>query len=112
LKVQLKERLRHYWHELYYKLASPAGVEFGMRCKHVVEQIDLGDEPATWRGWFRLKLHLSFCQACNYYFKASKALRRAVQEMAKSSSQTAIDLEKINQELLKKYTRARGSSDA
>ncbi len=75
-----------------------------MTCKHVVEQIDLGDPPATWRAWFRLKLHLSFCQACNYYFKASRALGRAVREMTKHSGDS-VDVEKINQELLKKYAR-------
>ena len=73
LKMQIKERLRHYWHELYYKLASPSAVEFGMNCKHVVEQIDLNDPPVTWRAWFRVKLHLSLCQACSYYFRASQA---------------------------------------
>ena len=102
--MRIKERLRHYWHELYYRLASPAGVEFAMACKHVVEQIDLQDSPVTWREWFRLKLHLSFCQACNYYFAASRALRRAVREMTKGSA--PVDVEKINRDLLKKYARA------
>lgn len=109
--MQIKERLRYYWHELYYKLASPAGVEFGMRCKHVVEQIDCAEPPATWRDGFRLKLHLSLCQACSYYFKASQALRRAVQEMAKVSSEAPIDVEKMNQELIQKYAVTSSSSD-
>jgi hypothetical protein len=108
--VRLKERLRYYWHELYYKLASPSGVAFGMTCKHVVEQIDLGDPPKNWREWFRIQLHLSFCQACNYYFKASRALRRFVREMTKCSVATA-DVKKINRELLRKYAQAEKSDD-
>jgi hypothetical protein len=69
--MRIKERLRYYWHEIYYNLSSPAGVEFGMRCKHVVEQIDLGDAPTTLRAWFRLKLHLSlYC-----FFKMGQKLQ-------------------------------------
>ncbi len=109
--MRIKERLRYYWHELYYKLASPSAVEFGMICKHAVEQIDMGDPPATWRAWFRLKLHLSFCQACNYYFKASQALRQAVRELAKGSG-ASVDIGKINRELLKKYARDGRSNDS
>lgn len=86
-------------------LAPPSGVEFGMVCKDVVEQIDLGNTPATWRARFRLKLHLSFCQACNYYFRASGALKRIVREMASGSGSSSTDVEQINQELLKKYAR-------
>jgi hypothetical protein len=103
--MNIKERVRHYWHELYYKMASPAGVEFALRCKDVVEQIDLSDPPITWRKWFRIRLHLSFCQACNNYLRASQTLGRAVCETLKNS-EAGFDVEKVNQELLKKYAQS------
>lgn len=102
--MSINERLRHYWHEFYFKFSSPAGVEFAMRCKEVVEQIDIGDQPMTWRRWFRLKLHLSFCQQCNYYFRLSETLRRALRKTI-HNSESKFDLEKVNQELLERYAQ-------
>jgi hypothetical protein len=75
-----------------------------MTCKHVVEQIDLRERPDTWLERFRLTLHLSLCQACSYYFKASRALQHAVRDMT-NSSLNAIDLRKLNYDLLEKYGR-------
>ena len=100
----IKEKIRYIFHELYYKLTPPGGVEFAMTCKQATELIDLRKRPGSFRDRFRLWLHLRICQACNYYFKASRALRRAVIEMLKNTEEK-IDLKGLNQELLKKHSR-------
>jgi hypothetical protein len=100
----MKERLRHFWHELYYKLTFQAGSNFALTCKQAVEHINVVDPSTqTWQMKFRLRLHLSLCQACVNYVKASRALGKAAREFMKSSD-VSIDIEKLNQELLKKYT--------
>src|SRR6218665_891834 len=98
----MREILRRYWHDLYYKMAPAAGVEFAMRCKAVAQKVDLEDPSETPREWFRFRLHLSLCQACSYYHRTSVALKQAVAEMLEESNQ-AIDLEVINEELVGKH---------
>ena len=105
LKDQIKKKLRHFWHELFERFAPPALDEFSMNCKHVVEQIDAVDANATWVQWFRLQLHLSLCEACSYYLKATRALRRLVSEMSQASFQGHGGLEQLNKDLLVKYAR-------
>jgi len=104
--MKLREKLRHYWHETYYFLAPKSGVEFGMKCREVVEKIDLGQRPATWIGRFRIRLHLSFCQACKNYFDISQALKRAIRGLM-HKGETSVDLERLNQELMKKHAQDR-----
>jgi len=74
-----------------------------MTCRQTVEQMDLGEPPASFRAWLRLKLHLSLCKACRYYFQASRILGAAIRQMVDGSG--AVDVEKINHELLQKFTR-------
>lgn len=99
----MKKKLRHFWHELFYMLAPSSVQKFGMTCKEAVSQMDIKDENTSFLMWFRLKLHLSFCQACNNYFRASRALGRAIRKLMKGSE--TFDLERINDELLRKHTR-------
>jgi hypothetical protein len=98
----MKEKLRYWFHELYYKLVPPSGIEFAMTCRQATEIIDLGTRPSTVRDHFRLWLHLRLCQACNYYYKASQALSRAVREMLKRKEEL-VNVRQLNQELLKKH---------
>jgi hypothetical protein len=104
--MRIKEKLRYYWHELYYKLASPSAVDFAMRCKDVTELIDLGTEELPLVSRIRLRLHLSFCQACCYYKRASDTLRRIAREML-IKSDSSINFELLKEELLEKYARKR-----
>jgi hypothetical protein len=99
---QLWERLRYYWHELYYFRASSGRIDFGLRCKQVVEQIDLGEPAREWNGRFRFRLHLSFCSGCNYYWRASQALGRIARAWAETRIQEGHASE-INRELLSRH---------
>lgn len=105
----MKKWLLNIWHDLYYELTPPSGEKFAMTCKEAVEQINSGGSR-SWIAWFRLKLHLSLCRACRYYLQASHILGRAVRHMLHSSG--VVDVEKINQELLRKYVRVRGHDDS
>lgn len=97
------QRLRHYWHEIYYFFASEKAIEFAMHCKDVAEKIDLQGPTASWTQDFRLRLHLSLCQACKNYFDISVALKQAVRELIKDSAYSG-SVKILNQELLKKFT--------
>lgn len=102
----MKERLLNIWHDIYYKLAPPSGERFAMTCREAVERINSA-ESLTWIAWFRLKLHISLCSACRHYLQASRILGQAIRQMVKGSGDS-VDLEKLNQELLRKYA---GGSD-
>lgn len=81
-----------------------------MTCKEAVERIN-SDEPLTWVAWFRLKLHFALCRACRHYLEASRIKGRAIRQMVDGSGDS-VNLEKLNQELLKKYAHARGQNDS
>lgn len=102
--MSLKEKLRYYWHETYYAVVSERGIEFAMSCKDVTERIDLGNMPTSFVDRLRFRLHLSLCQACLNYSNMSKALRRAVRELMKLG-ESPFNMEKLNQQLLKKFGR-------
>ncbi len=76
-----------------------------MKCRSVVENIDLGGPHSDLRYRFRKVLHLSFCQGCCCYYSFSQSLRSAVRKMSQNQSAKSIDIEQINQELLEKYAR-------
>jgi hypothetical protein len=101
--MKLSHRIRHYWHELYYFLATPRGVHFAMNCKDVTEKIDLHEMPAGFWGRFRFWLHISFCQACKNYLDLSQALRRAIRGYTKIQNYK-VDLNRLTQSLLQKYS--------
>ena len=79
-----------------------------MTCKDVTEKIDLGQVPPTWVGRFRLRLHLSFCQACKNYFDVCQELRRIVRGLVEKSL-TQTEIERLNQELIKKFAKPPGT---
>ncbi|AZZ36359.1 hypothetical protein CIK05_05990 [Bdellovibrio sp. qaytius] len=101
----LKKRIRHYWHDLYYNVVSDNGVKFAMTCKDVTEKIDLNDQSKTQLEKFRVKLHVSLCQACHNYYSFSQTLKTAFKKLMTSSKPTKTDLEKLNRELLQKYSK-------
>lgn len=75
-----------------------------MTCKEVVGQLDLPESPRGFRPAVRHALHLSFCEACRNYRKLSVALRKALRVYA-NNNPPASDLERLNQDLLRKYKR-------
>jgi hypothetical protein len=103
--MKLKIKWRHFWHEFYYLLSSKPGEEFAMKCKDVAEMIDLGQTPTAWLGMLRFRLHLSLCQGCRNYFRASAALKAAIRKMLDGGAD-ADHMERLNSELLKKFSRS------
>jgi hypothetical protein len=106
--MKLKNILRRIWHDIFYVLTPGFGLKFAMRCKDVTEYIDLGLVPNQASKRFRLKLHLSLCQACSNYLKMTQVLNRAAHEMF-SQNYTEYNFEKMNEKLLVKFGRNTGS---
>lgn len=102
---RLKKQFRHYWHDLYYYLTNKKGVEFAMTCKDATEKIDLADQTKTITDKFRVKLHVSVCQACNNYYSLSQMLRAAIRKVMAAHKDKNSNLDKLNQELVKKYSK-------
>lgn len=101
--MNIKKRIRHYWHDLYYAVSPDKGVDFAMKCKDAAEMIDLKKIPADFLGKARFYLHLSLCQACSNYFEASRALKQAVQNLVGKNE--ANHIKKLNEDLLKKHAK-------
>lgn len=79
-----------------------------MTCKDATEKIDLKDRGLSLFTRFRLWLHLSLCQACANYHELSLALGKAVRDYAKTLGKpdgTQVDVERINDQLVKKYSK-------
>ena len=100
--MKFTERFRKYWHDLYYSFKPKARVKFALRCQDAAERIDLGQPSRPLINRVRFQLHLSVCQACKNYEIASRVLKQAVVRMVKNQETS---LHKLNQELLKKFSR-------
>ena len=100
--MPLGKQIRQIWHDIFYAKSSEKRVEFAMRCKDVVHHIDHGISGLGWKDRFRLKLHLSLCQACKNYWDFSRFLNRSVKALlGKNASEP--ELEKLNKRLLDKF---------
>lgn len=99
--MRWSQKLRHLWHNLYYKLAGSKATEFALCCQQAVEQVDLPSPARSWKDTFRFYLHLSVCQACSNYFKMSRGFNWAIKKTLRQESQSR--LSHINSELLKKH---------
>ena len=99
--MNIKKKLRHYWHDLYYFLASDEAVEFAMRCQHVAEKVDIENTEASLKDRFRFYLHLSVCQACSNYANLSGVLKRAILKVVSQPRSTQLD--QLNQRLIVKH---------
>lgn len=99
--MSFKNKLRRYWHDLYYFLASDEAAEFAMRCQHVAEIVDLENKQASLKDRFRFYLHLSLCQACANYSKISRVLKRAILKVISQPRVTQIV--QLNQRLIAKH---------
>tara|TARA_B110001454_G_scaffold28073_1_gene27424 strand:+ start:10343 stop:10672 length:330 start_codon:yes stop_codon:yes gene_type:complete len=97
--------IRLVWHALYYGLTFKPGVEFALRCKEATEKIDLPDQVRTPREEFRLKLHLSLCQACHGYYKTTVILRAAVRQRWNKYTRSETEMENLNQKLLSSFSK-------
>ena len=102
--MRLTEKIRHYWHDLYYYFASDRGVEFAMRCKDIAEQVDVKNPQATFTDRIRFNFHISLCQGCKNYLDTTKALRQAVQKAVLNAEKPA-RLKKLNKDLLTKHLK-------
>ncbi len=100
--MSLGQKVRHYWHELYYAVAGGKGIRFAMRCKDVAERIDLENHSDGIGSRLRFLLHLSLCQSCANYALISRALKRAVQELVAKSGDPA-RMERLKSELIKRH---------
>ena len=100
----MRFKLRKVWHDLYYALASERAAKFAMCCRDVAAQVDISDSVDSWILSFRLKLHVSLCQACSNYLVFSRFLK---QKMALLSRQKfdAKDLVDVNQKLMQEHAR-------
>lgn len=102
--MKLSQKIRHYWHELYYFLATKGGVEFALRCQKVAEEVDLTLSSTSLKLRLRYSLHLSLCQACQNYFDSSKCLRQSIRNFVMNSEKSA-NIEHLNKKLLKRFGR-------
>lgn len=101
----MMKRIKDLWHDLYYKYSPSCGVKFAMTCKEAAEQINSAESGRLkMLFWLRLKLHLSLCRACAYYQRGCITLKNAAKNLAKNPENT-IDIDKLNSELLEKYSR-------
>lgn len=105
--MKLTEKLRKYWHDLYYYCVSDRGVEFAMTCKDVAEQVDLGVSKKS-KSRIRFWLHISICQGCKNYLSTTQVLSDAVKK-AILKKESPARIEKLNQELLEKHTQNENS---
>lgn len=103
--MRLTQRLRHYWHEIYYFLAPEAAVRWALKCRDVTARMDIEGRKT---GGFRFWLHLSLCQACKNYFEVSEALARAAREYSTKAA-AEIPLDAFNQRLIETHTNRRTS---
>ena len=102
--MPFKEKLKKYWHDVYYDLASESGVRFAMKCKDVTAKMDLGEMPKDFISRVRFQLHLSLCKACRYYLNGSTLLRSEIRKLVKNGV-SSIDFVKLNQSLIEKFSR-------
>jgi hypothetical protein len=102
--MKLKSLVRKIWHDFFYIFTFGFGTKIGLKCKDVSKAIDLGLIPAQPSLRFRHYLHLSFCEACNNYFKMSLALKKAAHAMMQNGSAYP-NFDSLNQSLLKKYAQ-------
>lgn len=101
--MKLTEKLRQYWHDIYYSSVSEKGVRFALTCKDVAEQVDMGASKIG-NGRLRFLLHLSLCQGCKNYLSITRALGQAIKDFLLKNEKTA-HLEQLNNELLRKHSR-------
>lgn len=106
--MKLARAFRKIWHDFYYRaFGSAGGVEFGLRCRDVVGRLDLREPGKTWTDRARLRLHLSFCEACLNHRRFSEALGRALRDGETGGDRPSVRLERLNDELLRKHARKR-----
>lgn len=99
--------IRRWWHDLYYWVTGNKGARFALTCREAVEQVNWPEARGVALKRFRLKLHLSLCQACHNYFEMSRQLGRAFRTMVRGSDRH-VDLERLNQDLLRRFGKPRG----
>jgi hypothetical protein len=75
-----------------------------MKCKDVSAKIDLKEIPKGLYGRFRFWVHIQLCRACKNYLEFSRALSKATKNYAKTTVSNE-DVDKINQNLLKKFSK-------
>ena len=100
----MRSNIRKIWHDLFYALVSDQTAEFAMRCRNVVAQVDTPEENDSWRLAFRIKLHMSLCQACANYIVFSRFLNQKMALLSKQDFNER-DLIDLNQKLLQNYAR-------
>lgn len=67
--MKMNHILREIWYGIYYAVAPNTVQEYALTCKEAVSEINTKKDRH-----FRVKLHLSLCQACTNYDKYSRWL--------------------------------------
>lgn len=101
----LIKKIRQYWHDLYYFLASKAGVDFAMTCQDATAKIDLRDQNKSAVDKARVNLHISLCQACNNYYTFSRVLSLAIKKLLTNNTNNKSEIDNLNKELLKRHSK-------
>ncbi len=102
--MNLGNRIRKIWHDGYYSIVSEGGVLFALRCKEVAEIVDLKEKNLSLAKRFRFFLHLSLCQSCKNYENLQIYLK-ALAKKTFSKENPTIDLSKMNETLLDKFSK-------
>ena len=100
--MKLNEKIRKYWHDVYYFFAKEKGIKFALTCQDVAHQVDVGVSKSL-IGRFRFYLHLSLCQGCKNYSKLTNALGVAIRTVV-SANEKPDRMEQLNKDLLAKHS--------
>ena len=104
--MKLGKKLRHLWHDVYYKGAGPKRIDFAMTCRDVVHHVDVNDRPHGPVGRIRFWLHLSVCQTCKSYFEFTYFIRRQIRKILGAEASPE-EIRKLNEKLLVKYQKTK-----
>ncbi len=102
--MSFKDRIKHFWHDFYFKIFGKPGEHFAMKCQDIASQIDLHRKPKGLIPALRFYTHLSLCKACANYYHFSQFIQKKLQELI---SQNISDetYKKLNEDLVKKYKK-------
>lgn len=107
--MKIRNKLRSWWHELYYFFAIRNLVEFALRCQAVAEEIDLKKKDSSLIDKIRFRLHLSLCQPCKNYADTSLEIRKVVKKLVINKNRSQLDT--INRKLVRLYINKRNENE-
>lgn len=100
--MKLNEKIRKYWHNIYYFFANEKGIKYALSSQDAAHQVDVGVSK-TFNGRLRFYLHLSLCQGCKNYSKLTTALGAAIRTVV-SANEKPGRMDQLNKDLLVKHS--------